>query len=65
LAVSADAVGRGAAQYPAGPPVDDLQPLLELVIEIARAAEGATRQKGSLQIIMGAFDDALVLRLSG
>src|ERR1700694_1848105 len=40
LTIGADAVGRCAAQHPAGPAVDDVQPALQLVVEIARASEG-------------------------
>ena len=46
------------------PSVDDLQPLAELVVEIAGTAERSARQKRPLEIVVGPFDDALVFRFT-
>jgi len=65
LAIRADPVSRCAAQHPAGPPADDLQPLLQLVVEITGPTEGSAGKKRPLEVVMGPFDDAFVLGLSG
>lgn len=65
LPISADPLGRCAAQHPADPLVDLGQPGLELGVEVARRGERAAGQERALQVVMGPFDDALVLRLSG
>jgi hypothetical protein len=36
-----------------------------LGVEVGRADEAAARQEGALEVVVGAFDDALVLRLTG
>src|ERR1700741_2633458 len=65
LPVRADPIRRGTSQHPASAAVHHRQPLLHLVVEIAGAAECSARQKRPLQIIVGPFDDALMLRLAG
>src|SRR6185312_15137890 len=57
-------IGRGTAQHPAPAGVDELEPLTELVVEIAGAAELPTRQKRPLEIVVGPLNDALVFWLS-
>jgi hypothetical protein len=56
LCRSRDPVGRGAAQRATLSGVDHLEPVVELCVEVGRAAERAARAERALQVIMAAFD---------
>ena len=64
-AVRGDPLGRGAAEHPFDPGVGDRQPCAELGVEVLRAGERPSGQEGALQVVVGAFDDALVLGFAG
>jgi hypothetical protein len=63
LAVGGDPIGRRAPQRAATAGVDQGEPLLQLKVEIVRAGEDAAGQERALQVVVGAFDQALGLRV--
>ena len=63
--VGGDPVGRGAAQRPPRPGVDQRQPVLQLGVEVRRAGERPAGQERAFQVVMGPLDQPLGLRVGG
>jgi len=64
MMVRPDPISRGAPQPPDASARWRSAATYAADIEIAWATGGSTRQKRTLQIVMGPFDDALMLRLT-
>jgi hypothetical protein len=62
--VSADPVGRGTAQHPPRPLVDQPEPVAKLGVEVSRRGEAAAGQERGLQIAIGPLDQPLGLRIA-
>jgi hypothetical protein len=63
-AVGVDPVGRGAAQHPPAPLVDQRQPVAKLGVEVRRRAERAAGQERGLQVAVGPLHQPFGLRIA-